>query len=336
MPGPNTVLIYFDGTWCTADSESNVYRIYQHAKATDRQAKYYVDGLGTDGWKDSLAGGMWGIGIEKKIWKAYQNLQASLVKPEDQLVVVGFSRGAFTACVFAVFLMTVGLHRKLKKEQFNGLFDAWRSKSEKGKDTTSIYKDTGLDASRFRSIRTHALGLFDTVAALDSKRPRFLSATARKKLAFVDEGVLHAADHIFQALALLERRRDFEPCVFRDGGSCLVLRQCWFAGCHADVGGDKSNKHPLHHFPLLWMMTMLRPFVSFAETRLFQHVLHDLKRELPILTPIYLEEELSSETQPSSASTRERQSTTKTRSGWTRTTRSTCTSSPGPGRGSTP
>lgn len=272
------MLICFDGTWCTPNEGSNVHRIYQHAKVTDKQAKYYVDGLGTDGWKDSMAGGIWGVGIEKKIWKAYQELQASLVKREDRLVVVGFSRGAFTACGFAVFLVEVGLHRKLREDQFNDLFDKWRSKREKGKDTTNIYGDAGLDASRFRSIRTHALGLFDTVAALDGKRPRFLSPAEREKFAFVDKGVLHAADHIFQALALLEQRRDFEPCVFRETGSCLVLRQCWFVGCHADVGGDKSNKHPLHHFSLLWMMAMLRPFVSFAETRVFQHMLRDLKR----------------------------------------------------------
>ncbi|KAK1830437.1 hypothetical protein QBC39DRAFT_372848 [Podospora conica] len=281
MPRPSTVLICFDGTWCTADEGSNVHRIYQHAQVTDNQAKYYVDGLGTDGgWKDSVAGGAWGKGIEKKLWKAYHELQASLVKKEDRLVVVGFSRGAFTACVFAVFLAEVGLHRKLTEAQFLELFDKWRKRREKGKDTSTICKDAGLDASRFRCIRTQALGLFDTVAALDGTRPAFMSAADRENLAFVDEGVLHAADHIFQALALLERRRDFEPCVFRETGSCLVLRQCWFVGCHADVGGDRGNKHPLHHFPLLWMMNNLRPFVTFAETRVFQHILHDLK---PIL-----------------------------------------------------
>jgi len=211
---------------------------------TDKQAKHYVDGLGTDGWADSMAGGIWGTGIEKKIWKAYHHLQTSLLKREDKLVVVGFSRGAFTACVFAVFLVEVGLDRKLREEQFTKLFDQWRSQRESssGQDNDTAFDihqvsaELGLDASRFRSIRTQALGLFDTVAALDGKRPRFLSAAERKKLAFVDEGVLHAADHVFQALALLERRRDFEPCVFRSTGGCVILRQCWFVGCHADVG----------------------------------------------------------------------------------------------------
>ncbi|KAK4184137.1 hypothetical protein QBC35DRAFT_392335, partial [Podospora australis] len=194
------------------------------------------------------------------------------------LVVVGFSRGAFTACVFAVFLVEVGLHSELGKDQFHKLFDNWGRKREKGEDTTKVYRDVGLEASRFRRIRTHELGLFDTVAALDGKRPRFLPSAERKKLAFVDKGVLHAAENIFQALALLERRRDFQPCVFRETESDVNLRQCWFAGCHADVGGDKSNNHPLHHFPLLWMMNMLRPSVSFAVTSVFQQVLDYLKR----------------------------------------------------------
>jgi len=190
MPKPNTVLVCFDGTWCTSNEGSNVYRIYEHAKVTDKQAKHYVDGLGTDGWADSMAGGIWGTGIEKKIWKAYHHLQTSLLKREDKLVVVGFSRGAFTACVFAVFLVEVGLDRKLREEQFTKLFDQWRSQRESssGQDNDTAFDihqvsaELGLDASRFRSIRTQALGLFDTVAALDGKRPRFLSPAERKKL----------------------------------------------------------------------------------------------------------------------------------------------------------
>ncbi|KAM7188562.1 Uncharacterized alpha/beta hydrolase domain (DUF2235) domain containing protein [Rhypophila sp. PSN 637] len=280
---PNTILICFDGTWCKKDQGSNVRRIYEHTstQVTDRRVqKHYIDGLGTEGVKDKLKGGIWGHGIDEKLWKAYSKLQLGLVKDTDNVVLVGFSRGAFTACALAVFLYDVGLHPNLQEKDFKILVKEWRKAGEAEGDMDSIHRRAGQDVSQFRRrIRTHALGLFDTVAALDGKRPRWRSPAERKKLWFVDSNVVNTADNIFQALALLERRRDFEPCIFRAPGTCQNMRQCWFTGCHADIGGDKDNKHALHHFPLLWMMNQLRDFVSFTETMLFKEILHDLKRE---------------------------------------------------------
>ena len=59
----------------------------------------------------------------------------------------------------------------------------------------------------------------------------------------------------YHALAIDERRRDFQPCLW-DAGNVppgQIMQQVWFAGVHADVGGY-HRKRGLANISLHWML----------------------------------------------------------------------------------
>ena len=69
-------------------------------------------------------------------------------------------------------------------------------------------------------------------------------------LQFADRELSPRVEHGRQALAIDEHRADFTPTPWaeREG-----VKQVWFAGAHADVGGGYEN-HGLSDIALEWMM----------------------------------------------------------------------------------
>ncbi|KAK4159062.1 hypothetical protein QBC43DRAFT_339469 [Cladorrhinum sp. PSN259] len=277
-PATKSIFICFDGTGNNKQSGTNIHRLYRHAAETSKQAKCYITGLGAD-WDWNMIGGNFaGTGIEGKLWKAYDFLVKNSSRENplgDKLSVVGFSRGAFTASCFVTFLNDVGLSSSVTQEQeFISLFNSWREARESSAtfDRQKFLVIEGLNLSNFQPKIVSALGLFDTVAALEGGRVAAMAKPTREKLAFIDGVVPPNVKNAYHALALFEHRRDFGPAVWKTWPSKACVRQCWFAGCHSDVGGFSTNKHPIHHFALLWMMAMLNEFVVFHTWNLMQDI----------------------------------------------------------------
>ncbi|KAK3997945.1 hypothetical protein QBC44DRAFT_354407 [Cladorrhinum sp. PSN332] len=278
-PTSKSIFICFDGTANNEQSGTNIHRLYQHAaEIPSKQAKCYVTGLGAD-WDWNMIGGSFaGKGIEGKLWKGYDFLvkNSSRDTPaNDKLSVVGFSRGAFTASCFVTFLNDVGLSAGLNQEQqFIKLFTSWREARESSGtfDRQKFLVGEGLNPSNFQPKIISALGLFDTVAALEGGRAAGMAKPTREKLAFIDGVVPPNVKNAYHALALFEHRRDFGPAVWTSWPPKSNVRQCWFAGCHSDVGGFSTNKHPIHHFALLWMMAVLNDFVMYNTWNLMQDI----------------------------------------------------------------
>jgi hypothetical protein len=81
--------------------------------------------------------------------------------------------------------------------------------------------------------------VWDTVAALGAKIPRWLLEVRSRKLAFVNSRLCPNILNTFQALALDERRFLYEPRLWVEHESPRqTLTQCWFQGSHADVVAD--------------------------------------------------------------------------------------------------
>ena len=106
---------------------SNVTRICRAIKSkTDRenisQIVYYQAGVGTGMslW-DQVAGGGTGMGLSEHCREAYAFL-ASNYSPGDQIVLLGFSRGAFTARSIAGLIGRIGLLTKLGMGSFYQVF----------------------------------------------------------------------------------------------------------------------------------------------------------------------------------------------------------------------
>jgi uncharacterized protein (DUF2235 family) len=171
----------------------------------------------------------------------------------DSLYLFGFSRGAYAVRVLAGMLSKMGLLRRGLDEMVRF---AW--------DTYSLIgnKEQALE---FRNAygryvpRIQFLGLFDTVSAVGSPwKPRRFERTFSN----------HTVRTVRHALALDEHRVMFVPNLWKqisepdadldeqraEPRAATDVRQVWFAGVHADIGGGYAeDEAELSLIPLAWM-----------------------------------------------------------------------------------
>jgi uncharacterized protein (DUF2235 family) len=114
------IVLCFDGTWNKpADEnlpsdkqvETNVRRFYESLQETGadgvKQVKWYDEGVGTH-WYDQFIGGAIGTGLEVNIVQGYEFLSETY-EDGDQVFVLGFSRGAYTARSLVGMVRNCGL-----------------------------------------------------------------------------------------------------------------------------------------------------------------------------------------------------------------------------------
>ncbi|KAF8693894.1 hypothetical protein RHS03_08338, partial [Rhizoctonia solani] len=183
----------------------------------------------------------------------------------DQIVIFGYSRGAYTARALAGMIHSVGLLPKNNREQIAFAYNIYRASAdrEQTKPTTERKKGMyekksifcghqvsilpgdqdlslpeNIDPADFkrtfcRDAKVHFVGVWDTVGSVGAFR--------RKKLPHVS---YNPSVSVFrQALALDENRGNFIPSVWdhaRTNESQNVL-EVWFKGGHSDVGGGKQS-----------------------------------------------------------------------------------------------
>lgn len=98
--------------------------------------------------------------------------------------------------------------------------------------------------------RIHFIGVFDTVGALGIPAP-FLGTLGTDRYLFHDTEPSRIINHARHAVAIDEKRQDFEPTLWcaRAG---IDLQQVWFAGVHTDIGGGYPD-HALGDLAGEWM-----------------------------------------------------------------------------------
>lgn len=91
------------------------------------QIVYYQNGIGTEGtvW-DKVVGGGTGAGLSENIREAYGFLAKNYMEG-DEIFLVGFSRGAFTARSIGAMISSVGLLTTKGMEQFYPIFSDWEN-----------------------------------------------------------------------------------------------------------------------------------------------------------------------------------------------------------------
>ncbi len=105
---------------------SNVTRICRATRTESSsgttQVVYYQAGVGTGlGPYDRIVGGATGLGLSENIREAYDFLAHNYV-PGDQIVLLGYSRGAFTARSIAGLVGTIGVLTKKGLADFYEIF----------------------------------------------------------------------------------------------------------------------------------------------------------------------------------------------------------------------
>lgn len=91
------------------------------------QIVYYQAGIGTEGtWWDHVYGGGTGSGLSENIREAYGFLAKNYMD-DDEVFLIGFSRGAFTARSIGAMISSVGLLTAKGMEQFYPIFSDWEN-----------------------------------------------------------------------------------------------------------------------------------------------------------------------------------------------------------------
>lgn len=301
--GPRKRLIVTcDGTWLDADNRlmngqkqapSNVARIGWAIKDTSRdgipQVVAYQAGVGTMGGPLArIVGGATGAGLKEIVRDAYTYLAANW-RQGDEIFLIGFSRGAFTARSVAGMIGALGLLTKKGLPSFNEIFEDYEHRYSD--NYTSKYPDVPFPnkppfddhyvAELQRRGLTNlpvpikAVAVWDTVGALGIPRVGWLESIglqskSMRNYEFYDTRLSPAIENAFQALALDERRSPFSPALWEKRDNDRTnLKQVWFPGVHSNIGGGYDDQE-LANITLAWMMSRLEPFLDFRRDFLME------------------------------------------------------------------
>ncbi|KAG1801667.1 uncharacterized protein HD556DRAFT_899124 [Suillus plorans] len=286
------IIVCCDGTWqdgliakeCW--QQTNILKLSRGLEHVDErsgvlipQVVYYQCGVGTghniySEYVDGATGGSLG----EKVQEAYGFI-AQNYHPGDEIFLFGFSRGAYTARMVAMFIGAIGVLDRTDMDSFASIFIAYQ-KLGKETDQREIEK---LDAllshwtspdsrgkTRARSdnntFSIKCVGVFDTVGSVGLPEELTHKSPSTKSIfGFPNNELGEHIERAYHALAINETRLDFDCCKFvqTDGGrrKGQVLKQCWFSGEHSDIGGG-WQKHDLSDITLAWMVANIGDILS--------------------------------------------------------------------------
>ncbi|KAL8692106.1 MAG: hypothetical protein Q9218_002802 [Villophora microphyllina] len=286
-----------DGTWLDSAMglmnkklpiPSNVTRITHAIKAKSSdgvpQIVFYEPGVGSEGGIiNRIIGGATAQGLSDNIRQVYSFL-ANNYSNGDEIFLVGFSRGAFTARSVAGLVAEVGLLTKSGLPDLAEVFKDFQHKRDPnyrpanpnipfpGKPSASdpsYARTMERDGLTRLGIKVKVVAVFDTVGSLGIPRVGWLErlriqTRSTKEFLFYDTCLDNHIENAYQALALDENRTAFSPAVWeKPAGNTTNLRQVWFPGVHSNIGGGSYEDQGMANITLAWMMSQLEPFLDF-------------------------------------------------------------------------
>lgn len=253
---PKRLVMCCDGTWNTADQScpTNVTKLALGLADTaadgTEQRVYYHRGVGTGPW-DRIGGGAFGVGLSQNVQDTYRFIVENY-EEGDELWLFGFSRGAFTARSTAGLIRNSGVLKRQFEDRVPQAYALYRDRTQHPR---------GVEAQLFRRSYSaepgiRCIGVWDTVGALGIPLSGLPLVDAfNRRWQFHDTTLSTRVENAFQALAIDEKRRPFEPTLWQQqpGAAGQRLEQVWFAGVHSDVGGGYPEGE-LADLALMWMV----------------------------------------------------------------------------------
>jgi uncharacterized protein (DUF2235 family) len=182
----------------------------------------------------------------------------------DDIYILGFSRGAYTARFLAEMIHNIGVLSRGNEEMVSFAWETFsnyqRTRGNVPQKPADIKNEEYM--RRFKhtycrqDLHVHFLGLFDCVNSVGS----FEIPLFRKHYKYV---TTPAARHVRHAVSAHERRLKFKPalCLFEEkehhhNHPKVDLNEQWFAGNHGDVGGGWPVEEGflMSDTPLDWMV----------------------------------------------------------------------------------
>ncbi|MFI6869640.1 DUF2235 domain-containing protein [Nocardia sp. NPDC050406] len=245
------LIVCCDGTW-KAESDatvSNIVKIAQTVRmaGTDGNGRivgqrvFYVSGPGARGFTtDRFLGGAFGLGLEANLWSAYWQV-ATNWEPGDEIYIFGFSRGAFTARSLAGMIHRLGImtYQAMICGHYKDAQRIYRQRKKHVDDPDPTeWVEFRKNHSHPERPKINFLGVFDTVGAMG------IPGITAWRHRFHDVRLSSTVHCARQALAIDERRRAFEPCLWEVPVEINEkyrrtdrVKQVWFEGVHSDIGG---------------------------------------------------------------------------------------------------
>jgi len=266
------LVVCCDGTWNTPDQKdrgvmrpTNVVKIARWVMPQDAngvaQRVHYDRGVGTGDVVDRAFGGMFGVGLGHNVREAYEFLSRNYDEG-DHVFLFGFSRGAYTV------RRVVGMIRKCRLlpeirddatrtaaiEEGYEVYTRREGERQGGPDSEAAQAFRRKHGCRRITIR--CLGVWDTVGAYGIGGVLGQLTSRLSKSRFHDRRLSSIVERAYQAVAIDEARRLFEPTLFEQGPAGQqqgqVLEQSWFTGVHSNVGGGYEDTG-LSDVTLHWM-----------------------------------------------------------------------------------
>ena len=206
------------------------------------------------------------IGIHNDIREAYTFICLNYDNEEDEIVLVGFSRGAFAARALSYLLDKLGVLRKAGLKHLGVLYEKWKTSYQNEDDTDAHNKWNAMrdrleqDQLLSKNPCISAFAAWDTVAAL-----------RKDELNFVNQKIPQSVRVAIHALALNEQRTQYTPLLWHEDEERTGptrLHQCWFLGSHSDVGGGNPSPD-LANITFAWVISYLQHLVAFSEEAIY-------------------------------------------------------------------
>jgi uncharacterized protein (DUF2235 family)/dUTPase len=259
-------LIYcLDGTWnkYDADYPTNVVIFHKTIAKTDpngnQQIAYYDKGVGT-ALGEKILGGTLGLGLINNVMQAYADL-CEKYEFGDEIYIVGFSRGAYTARSYAGLIKLCGIIDKPDDKKLGEALSHYKKRNSKSKKEKS-----SLQEWRERNSRAVSANEDDYSARAEKrieKEPvspivpiRYIGVWDTVKTLGIIEKLYDWHDHSLStqvvyarhAVALDEMRSKFNVTEWENieelnalavqkGREARPYQQKWFPGGHGSVGG---------------------------------------------------------------------------------------------------
>jgi uncharacterized protein (DUF2235 family) len=257
---PKKIVICCDGTGNSFDNindDSNVAKLYSSLTINAAQIGYYHPGVGTMGaptrggrigrkWS-RIKGLAFGSGLLEIVGDAYRYLMDNYADG-DEIFLFGFSRGAFTARALASLIHVYGLLCAGNHEAIPFILEMYAKRSREAAHSKLTFAEDHAFKWQFshtKDVRIHFCGLWDTVSS-------YGWAYDPIELPFV--GTNPIVDICRHAVSIDERRCYYQDNLWGEPVGKQDIRQVWFSGVHADVGGSYPEEQSgLSKISLEWM-----------------------------------------------------------------------------------
>lgn len=275
-----------DGTWNVPGDlykdhivRSNIQKIFESIcnEGADgiHQIKYYDEGIGVEGSKlRKMFDGITGGGLDENILDAYKFICWNYSQG-DEIYLFGFSRGAYTARSLAGLIRTSGLVKNNDLLLINKAYEIYRDRGNPKKHPEGDIAKNFREKYSQPELRIKFIGVWDTVGSLGIPVKLFGNS---KRYEFHDTTLSSYVDFAYQALAIDERRKSFQPTIWQQSenankeGAKQVLEQVWFSGVHSNIGGGYPNES-LSDIALQWMIEKAKATgLSFEEKYITDHI----------------------------------------------------------------